>query len=522
MPKNIILCFDGTGNDPEDSVQSLGFAGSVEDDNITNVLKLHLLFGGDLKTKAEPGGQMSFYYSGVGTYGSWFDKLRNKLRAPEDEDVASILRRSIQDLFKHHEPGDRLYVFGFSRGAAIARRFASILSQTFPALGREKPSITFLGVFDTVAAINRPNLFKEEVKPASDVVFENRTLSPLIQEALHLLSLDERRTAFLPTLINRQDNVTEVWFPGAHSDVGGGFHYDGLADQTLQFMLDWLMREHPELQILTPEQVPYEDLFDDDEEEVIQYRDVVIHPNYLGRSHQQQAITHIKGAFLSDRTPRVNVNEKQSVFPPMIHHSVFDRMVDDADYDPVPLRSQMLNPYTGEAVKFQVWYSPGHVVTYDALSDAKLAAQHHPQRLAVGEAKTFVVYANQKYSASRVLVKKGDKYRFSIDLAQLWCDGGMPATPAGWKKKAKKDLAFYEKVFIKAAQGRRRHPDAEWFEVILTVNRSDDDLVRPLQVTGDKVWTADSDGELYGFPNDLESKYDNNLGSISVSVTRVK
>lgn len=519
MSKNIILCFDGTCNDPQDSVQKVRATGSVEDDSITNVLKLHLLLGGNLKGKVEQSDQMSFYYSGVGTYGNWFDRVRNMFRAPEREDVGEIIKRGIKDLYKYHEPNDQLYVFGFSRGAAIARRFISVLSNTFPALGKKAPNVAFLGVFDTVAAMNKPNLIKEEIKPASDVVFENQTISPLIEKAMHIVSLDERRIAFMPTLMNKDDRIQEIWFPGAHADAGGGFHYDGLSDLALQFMLDEIRREL-DLKLLPAAAINYADLFDDEQEEVISYQDVIVQPNYAGKCHQQEAVTFIKGAFLGYRSPRINVNDKQSVYPPLIHHSVFDRMVDDPDYNPVALRSRMENPYTGEAVKFKVWYGPGEEKQYDNIIDAKLAGAHKPTVLKKNGRRQFTVYANQKFSSSRVLIKKGEKYRFEVDLKQLWFDASIPATPKGWKKKSKADLSWYKKLFIKTAEDDRRHPQAEWFELIGTVNRNDDGLMRVTEYI-DQPWEATESGEFYAFPNDLLSKYGNNLGSITVVIKRV-
>jgi len=123
-------------------------------------------------------------------------------------------------------------------------------------------------------------------------------------------------------------------------------------------------------------------------------------------------------------------------------------------------------------------------------------------------------------SASRVLVRKGQKYQFDIDPGQIWFDGDIPATPGGWQKKSKKAMEWYKKLFVKAAEGNRRHPDAEWFEVIGTVNRNDNGLLRITQFTGEP-WEAKESGEFYAFPNDLMSKYGNNLGSIQVAIKRV-
>jgi uncharacterized protein (DUF2235 family) len=68
----IIICLDGTGNDPEDAVQESTKDGRLEDDNISNVLKLHLLAGGKLNNAQDNAGQQTYYYSGVGTKGTVF------------------------------------------------------------------------------------------------------------------------------------------------------------------------------------------------------------------------------------------------------------------------------------------------------------------------------------------------------------------------------------------------------------------------------------------------------------------
>lgn len=177
----------------------------------------------------------------MGTYGPWLRQKINAALAPEKMDVRTILNKAGADLAQHYQTGDRVYIFGFSRGAALARRFASLMRKYLPAIGEQEPVVRFLGVFDTVASIGVPNL-EDDQKPRSQVVFENMTVSAHVQEALHLLSIDENRIAFQPTLMNREDKVTEVWFPGAHSDVGGGFAKRGLSDIALQFIVEQIRK----------------------------------------------------------------------------------------------------------------------------------------------------------------------------------------------------------------------------------------------------------------------------------------
>lgn len=517
--KNIILCFDGTSNDAEDAEQDKDWLGNLADSNITNVLKLHLLFGGDLQNNNAFPGQMSFYYSGVGTYGSWFDKLRNMAFAPPDEDVGDIIKKAIRDLYNHYEETDEVFLFGFSRGAAIARRFASVLADTFPALGKDVPKIKFMGVFDTVAAIKRPNLFKEEVKPASDVVFENKSISPLVEKALHMVSLDDRRIAFFPTLMNQQKEVEEVWFIGAHSNVGGGYRFDGLSDLTLQFFLDYI--DENDLGLLTkiPLEITYDDLFDGPEE-FIKYEDVIIQPNHLGRNHQQEAVTKLRKSMLDHRAPRVSVNDKPSIYKPVIHHSVFDRIHEDPEYDPLTLRNNMTNPYTGDEVGIRVWYSSEDIREYDSLVDVKLEAFSKPKRLDAGEKRIFKIHANQKYNNSRIEVNKGDKLIFHIDSQQTWYDASIDCGPDGWKADDEIDNRLV-RWGIKFKENDRRHEDANWFEVIACINRNDDELIRMLKhPTKSKAYVAKNAGVLFAFANDLRSKYGNNRGTIEVEVER--
>ena len=86
--------------------------------------------------------QHSFYYSGVGTRGSWLKRKFNAMFAPPYGDMDDIIAKARADLTTHFSEGDTIYIFGFSRGAAIARMFAAHLPY----------KVKFLGVFDTVAA----------------------------------------------------------------------------------------------------------------------------------------------------------------------------------------------------------------------------------------------------------------------------------------------------------------------------------------------------------------------------------
>jgi len=345
MPKNIVLCFDGTSNHPRDAKQEREWfgTGDIKDNGITNILKMHAMLGGNLANKPSniPSfkNQQSFYYSGVGTYGSRVQRMFNAGFSSSNLDIATIMHLASADLQKTYEEGDQIIITGFSRGAAIARKFASRLPRFLPAIkgdgqSEAKDVIALLAVFDTVASIGIPNLDDDD-KPKSDVVFEDHTISPHVREAVHLVSLDDRRSAFHPTLMNQEDRVTEVWFPGAHSDVGGGFWRDGLSDIALTFMINQI-KSRTKLKFLAPDKVDFDNL--KHEEYHIDFEDLDIKPNVESESHEQDRWGPIALFTLTPRMPRVNIDDNQSDLPINIHKSVFDRMKKVTDYRPKSLK----------------------------------------------------------------------------------------------------------------------------------------------------------------------------------------
>lgn len=523
--KKIILCFDGTGNDPKDAKDDNDWfgLGDPEDNSISNVLKLHLLLGGDIQGNHYYSDQLSFYYSGVGTYGTWLDKLKNSFSAPPNEDVGVIIKTAMQDLYRNYECGDKLYIFGFSRGAAIARRFAFILGESYIAFGwKNVPIVNFMGVFDTVAALKKPNFFKEEIKPASDVVFENGTISSIIEKALHLLSIDERRIAFMPTLMNREDKVTEVWFSGAHSDIGGGFHYDGLSDNTLKFMIGFIENSTDiSLDFLEPAKINYTDLFEGSEE-FIKYEDILIQSNIMGKNHEQSAKIKLKEHILDYRNVRVNINDKHSVYPPIIHRSVFDRMNLDNKYNPKALESYLINPYTGDKSSIKVWEYDNSCQNYDSIDDAKNNSKVVAEDLNVGDSLEFTICANVKYNFTGIYLRdgKGQEYSFKVNMKQKWHDASIECNAKGWDRE-NDSLNFLQRQFIRPMEGFKRYPDANWFEIIATIGKNDENSFKLLDYSnGNKFYKPDVSGELFVFANDMNSKYGNNKGTIKVKIKR--
>ena len=259
MAKTIILCADGTWNTPHGSTVS------VVD---TNVRKLYMAL-----VNAET--QLKYYDSGVGTDGTPLDHLVGGA-------MGEGLFQKVQDCYAFlsnvHDPGDRIYLFGFSRGAFTARSVAGMIagfgvptvnmdnltvSKIFAAYrepnaekkqaikaqltatyGLQPVTVAMVGVWDTVGSLGIPvGLFSDLNQQKYG--FLDTAIHSCIEHAYHAVCIDERRAQFEPTLWTETDGsplanneqVEQVWFPGVHCDVGGSYEQSQLSDITLSWML---------------------------------------------------------------------------------------------------------------------------------------------------------------------------------------------------------------------------------------------------------------------------------------------
>lgn len=512
VTKILFFNFDGTDNEPADAIQNKNFFGSIEDSSITNVLKIHLLLGGTLQKKTGntplKGGSRTFYYNGVGTYGNFFERKYNAGLAKESADVSTILRLARKDFHDHYDPNtiDYLVVVGFSRGAALARRFAAIISNEV------KPNTIVEAVFDTVASIGLPNLSSRE-RPTTDVVFEHgHTLPVSVKSALHILSLDDKRRAFQPTLMNRDDRVTEVWFAGAHSDVGGGYHYDGLSDNALRFCLDWLEEQsYLGVKFGSSKSIDYESIFGETEKLRIGSDDVQIDANLFGINHQQDRNPLIEALTLTDRRCCAIEHDAVSNLKPTVHCSVVRRINGDSDYRPLSLRN---TPH-------EVLYEDGTVGDFVGYSDHKIKAR---SRLVIPDldGTETRVYAHLKYNHSGIYLEAGQSYSFKVlDKAkQKWRDGSVHAVDGSGWDRTNVSLGLTE-IAIAAAEPFRRVSgnDARWFSLCGSVGDNDSHAF----VIGNRLenYTPKHSGEFCAFANDLDGYYGNNAGYLRVLVRKL-
>lgn len=256
--KNIIICADGTWNKDEIAAEETGKLTS------TNVAKL----AASLAPEADGGvRQVLFYMEGVGA------KDEEKITGGAfGFGVGRNILQAYRFLCRNYKIGDRIYLFGFSRGAYTVRSLAglicnsgivkeperaheamrlyqeksdpnkssSIRSRLFRTQHSHDVTIHFLGVWDTVGAMGFKLLGHKIAKQLGwawdyhATGFDKRVL-----HACHAVSIDERRSKFQPDLGNKVEgiHVTEKWFSGVHSDIGGGYVESGLSNITLKWMM---------------------------------------------------------------------------------------------------------------------------------------------------------------------------------------------------------------------------------------------------------------------------------------------
>ena len=255
--KRLVICCDGTWN-------------RSDNDNVTNIEKIARTIQTDL-TRTGGVQQLVLYISGVGA-GSY--KVDRWLGGAFGFGLFSNVRTAYRFLALNYEPGDEIFVFGFSRGAYTARSLVGMVARvgllTRTALVADKlpeavnryrrtsprgrafgesdaefkhdhchpdTPVAFLGVFDTVGALGVPGAVRRGHQ------FHDIKLSRAVLCARQALAIDEHRMTFEPCLwqvdaesADPPDRVKQVWFEGVHSDVGGGYPETGLSDTTLLWM----------------------------------------------------------------------------------------------------------------------------------------------------------------------------------------------------------------------------------------------------------------------------------------------
>lgn len=378
MPKNIVICCDGTGNE-------IGV-------NMSNVLKLYRILEKDTD-------QIVYYDPGVGTLGqrkTWGRISQNAKGTLGlvtgyglDDDVLGAYRF----LAEHYDDGDQVFLFGFSRGAYSVRVLAGFIhllgllrsdqlnyvGYAFTAykraamdgedlsvawhfrriVGGRTVKIKFLGVWDTVASVivPRPDRFYIPSLETLPYTLQN----PSVQVFRQASAIDEFRRMFrlrrwkenqefkadrFSSAEPEKQDSREVWFAGCHSDIGGGYPEDESA--LSKYPLRWMIQQ-AQLQGLSVNTTMFNHLVEGEARANSEHRYVA--PNAMGQLHSS-AIggwrilewfvkkgkwqewpdrKRLFGYYLPNSEPRL-IPEGAA-----IHESVFRRMESVSAYRPVNL-----------------------------------------------------------------------------------------------------------------------------------------------------------------------------------------
>jgi uncharacterized protein (DUF2235 family) len=237
MAKRIAFCFDGTWDAPLMN---------------TNVYRLY-------KALTVTSDQVTYYDDGVGADATGFQKI---LQGAFGTTIVQKVVDGYTKIAHVYEPGDQIFLFGFSRGAFTARSVAGMIAncglptgtftddcvtQAFAAYrdpvnraailaklgacGLGNATIQMVGVWDTVGSLGIPAIFGGIEKQYQ---FLDTGLHPDVKNAFQCLAADEHRAQFPATLWTGVpapgQTIEQIWFSGCHSDVGGGVPLAGGVD----------------------------------------------------------------------------------------------------------------------------------------------------------------------------------------------------------------------------------------------------------------------------------------------------
>ncbi|MEX0778776.1 MAG: DUF2235 domain-containing protein [Balneolales bacterium] len=258
--KRLIVCCDGTWNRADQAHD-----GEPCPTNVVKMASRVAKRDGDIP-------QVVYYGQGVGS-GNILDRYTGGAFGHGLEDN---IYEAYRFLMGNYEDGDEIFLFGFSRGAFTARSLGGMIRncgilkrestghyqealdlyqnkeirpkdpesvafrKQHSVCGADDIRIKFIGVWDTVGSLGIP-LRGLRWLTRGEYQFHDTELSKTVEHACHALAIDERRKPFKPTLWKRKpkagQTVEQVWFAGAHTDIGGGYPDSGLSDITLEWMI---------------------------------------------------------------------------------------------------------------------------------------------------------------------------------------------------------------------------------------------------------------------------------------------
>lgn len=499
--------------------------------------------------------------------------------------VAQNIREAYSWLSRVYSPGDRIFLLGFSRGALQVRSLSGLIhcvgllrssAHNYAPLAfakyrdhcrktRRAPAdrdariqldkdeeklfhrrgdecgvgglqIHFLGVWDTVAGLGLPmwgwsfELYRFRTN------YHSSAAVPIIVHAYHAVAMDEHRSSFMPVLMHNPGKIPhfeQVWFRGAHADVGGGYRRRGLSDIALGWML-----EKAEGAELTFKRNTLETL----------------KPDVLGELHDEAASNPLYAMLgLWPRMfPVEGINEGRTLGA--WHESVHKRLNRMHD----PFAQKQTDRYLGRQLSANQFKDDSALWDRPWRDPRECRWTVHDQK---GEVMRCTVYAERPWSPTGLVLRKGLIYRVTVvnesrldpsgidsdtwfDLGDATSADGKSSLRTLWDsvRRASKLAVLWAWLFSPRfwLATAKRYPSACWFQLIGMINepnawerrimpasrflwyllvRDPQELLeRQIALGADRVFRARHSGPFYCYANDLWLTTGNNAGALSLQV----
>ncbi|MEM8721903.1 MAG: DUF2235 domain-containing protein [Cyanobacteria bacterium P01_G01_bin.39] len=283
--KRLVVCCDGTWQDleagyPTNVVKITQAIKHFDDDSIQQVVYYDEGIGAESNISPEE----DLTFLGAGHREQLLESIKG---GAFGKGIDKNIRDAYSFLCLNYAQGDEIYLFGFSRGAYTVRSLAGMLYycglikrphirkvpeayelyraklaphdpkiaqfrqdycyQNSEYKYQDRVPITLLGCWDTVGSLGLPDALPhipiDKLINRDRYKFHDTTLSPIVENAIHAVAIDETRKSFAVTLMEKSpeaesQNLKQAWFPGDHGCVGGGTATQSkLADSALLWMM---------------------------------------------------------------------------------------------------------------------------------------------------------------------------------------------------------------------------------------------------------------------------------------------